>query len=99
MNNETHTLRQLTDFADAARAVCAAGSMHWLSVRPSVCLSRRSTAATAVGEFAAERFAGRIDSCWRAAGAVLQQGAGAQQQIRQRHVESRWRFSCIVRIN
>jgi len=33
--------------------------MHWLSVRPSLCLSRRSTAATAAGEFAAERPAGR----------------------------------------
>ena len=44
---------------DAARTGCGAGSMKRSSVRLSVSLSRRSTAATAIGGFAAERFAGR----------------------------------------
>jgi len=43
------------------------------SVRPSVCLSHRSTAAAACGEFAAERPAGRT---YRSTAA----GAGAPQQ-------------------
>ena len=33
----------------------------WVSVRPTVCLSRRSTAAAAAGEFAAERPVADID--------------------------------------
>jgi len=49
-------------------------------VRPSVCLSHRSTAATAVGGFGAKRApaaAADIDRCGRRAA-----GAGAQQQMR-----------------
>jgi len=55
---------------DAARIACAAGFMQ-RSVRPSVCLSHRSTAATAAGGFAAERPVGRTYRS-TAAGAVMQ---------------------------
>ena len=55
--------------------VCVTGC-----VRPSVCLSHRSTAATVVGGFGAKRApaaAADIDRCGRCAA-----GAGAQQQMR-----------------
>jgi len=53
---------------DAASIVCGAGYMQRSGVRPSVCLSRRSTAAATCGVFAAE--VGRVqristDSCQR----------------------------------
>jgi len=40
---------------DDDHIVCGAGYMKRSSVRPSVCLPRRLTAATATGGFAAER--------------------------------------------
>jgi len=48
-----------------------------LSVRPSVCLSRRSTAAAACGWFAAER-----EHLQRTSIDTTAAGAGAQQQMR-----------------
>jgi len=63
---------------DAARMVCGAESMKRSSVRPSVCLSRQSTAATAAGGYAVQRACRHdisVDSCGRRAA-----GVGAQQQ-------------------
>jgi len=57
---------------DAARIVCGAGLMKRSSLRPSVRLSHRSTAAAARSGFAAERIAGRR----------YRSIAGAQQQRR-----------------
>jgi len=63
---------------DAARMVCGAASMKRSSVRPSVCLSRQSTAATAAGGYAVQRACRHdisIDICGRRAA-----GVGAQLQ-------------------
>ena len=63
---------------DAARIVCGAASMKRSSVRPSVCLSRQSTAATAAGGYAVQRACRHdisIDICGRRAA-----GVGAQLQ-------------------
>ena len=57
--------------------------------RPSVCLSRQSTAATVAGGFAAERPAGRRYRS-TAAGAVLQAPA-LSSKSGQRHLEIRRR--------
>ena len=69
----TTTKKHKHQFISTARIVCGAGSMQRSVVRPCVCLSRRSTAATAAGGFAAERQNLQqvsIDSCGRrAAGA------------------------------
>jgi len=62
----------------AARMVCGAESMKRSSVRPSVCLFRQSTAATAAGGYAVQRACRHdisIDSCGRRAA-----GVGAQLQ-------------------
>ena len=70
-------------FVDAARIVCEAGSMLWSGVRPSVslsvCLSHKSTKATAAGRFAAEHPVG--SRCRSIAAGALARGAGAQQQM------------------
>ena len=66
-----HTVMHIVD---AARIVCG--------VRPSVCLSRRSTAATAAGGFAGERRAGRSYRSIRARCGSRAAGVGAQQQVR-----------------
>jgi len=64
-------------------AACLAGSMKRSSVRLSVCLSHRSTAAVACAGLAAERLAARRNRSLA--------GASIQRQRGQRHVDSRRR--------
>jgi len=61
-----------------------------VSVRLSVCLSRRSTASAASGGRGDAAAVISIDSCGRAVGAV-QQAPALSSKCGQRHVESRQR--------